>query len=262
MLKASAAQVPHTINPPVLTPQSPVINPDNLSPAVSPSVEVEQTKEQPMSNDSNQSAPTQILNSINQQESSLTAGDQQIPYSSPGLPVNFPQQVTSLPNSSVPVSAFQTVNSQQYGHQQHTSTHETLKPYVLSPQVTTLYTTQLTESESTAVSTPEELTMPSVGSPQSVTTQASTYQSPVFPPQNNYSQYHPTNVGGTTTVADIPNSKEISNYFTQFQNQVAPSNSISTIPMFSVKNFPQMSPLAQPLGKFIFYFIINFTCYI
>lgn len=197
------------------------------------------------------------MNNINQQASALTAGDQQIPYSNPVAPVNFPQQVTSLPNSSVPVPTFQTINSQQYGLQQHTSTHETLKPYVLMPQVTTLYTTQNTAPESTAVSTPEEpiMPLPSVSSPQSITTQASTYQPPVFSPQNNYSQYHPTNVGGTTTVADIQNSKEISNYFTQFQNQVAPPNSISTIPMFSVKNFPQMSPLAQPLGKFIFFIL-------
>lgn len=178
--------------------------------------------------------------------------DQQIPYSIPSVsgPYISPQ-ITSFQNPS----AFQVMNS-QYNPQQQTSTSETIKPFVLMPQVTTL--PLFTSPESSNISAAQGSTIPSAYSLQSANNQEFSYQSPTaFPPQS-YSQHDNTTLGDTTTISDIPKSKELSNYFSpQIQTQVSSSNNSSTIPMFSVKNFPQMSPLAQPLGKLfqIFYFI-------
>lgn len=149
----------------------------------------------------------------------------------------FPPQISTIQNPSIP--AFQKLNSEL------SSTSETTKPFVLMPQVTTL--ASLTSQESTIISTSQEPAITSVCS-LPTHTQDLTNQPTVTLPQTNYSEYHPT-AGGAATIANIPSSKETSNYFTQFQTQVSPSVSSSTIPMFSVKNFPQMSPLAQPLGK-------------
>lgn len=217
-------------------------------------VEVNQTKEQPQTNESNPNTEPQISNNVNSQAPTLISTDQQIPYSSPSTSVAYiPPQINMIQNPSIP--AFHTINS-QYSPPPPGTTSETIKPFVLMPQVTTsaLFTAQ----ESTTISTPQELTI--ISTCQSDTSQTLTYQSStsVFPPQSNYSQYHPTNVGGTTTTTDVLNSKEISNYFTQFQNQVSQSNNSSTIPMFSVKNFPQISTLAQPLGK-LYIFIVCFS---
>lgn len=219
-------------------------------------VEIDQTKEQPHSNENNPSTETQILSNVNSQAPILMSTNQHIPYSSPSTSVPYiPPQIDMIQNPSVP--AFQTINS-QYSSLPPGTTSETIKPFVLMTQVTTLpsFTTQ----ESTSISTPQELTITSSYPAQSDTSQVLTYQSStsIFPPQSSYSQYHPTNVGGTTTTTDVSNSKEISNYFTQFQTQVSQStNNSSTIPMFSVKNFPQISPLAQPLGKL---YTFNYLC--
>lgn len=224
-------------------------------------IEVDQTKEQPQSNESNPSTETHILNSVNSQAPTLISTDHQIPYSSPSTSVAYiPAQINMVQNPSIP--AFHTINS-QYSPLQQGTTSETIKPFVLMPQVTT--SPSFTTQESTIVSTPQELTIISTCQAQSDTIQALTYQSStaVFPPQSSYSQYHPTNVGGTTTTTDALNPKEISNYFTQFQTQVSQSNNSSTIPMFSVKNFPQISTLAQPLGKlYIFHYLCIFIVYV
>lgn len=200
--------------------------------AVSP-VEIEQTKEQLQLNENNLSTAAQYLNNTNFQAPTISA-DQQIPYSSPSTSISyFPPQINTIQNSSVP--AFQLMNS-QYSPQQLGTTSE--KSFVSMPQ------------ESTTISTIQEPVVTSMCPPQSEMTQESTYQTlTTFPAQINYSEHHPANVGSTTTIMDVQNSKEISNYFTQFQTQASPSNNSSTIPMFSVKNFPQVSPLAQPLGK-------------
>jgi len=191
---------------------------------------------------------TPFINDTKSETPASISTDQQIPYSSTSVPLPyFPPQITTLQNPSIPT--FQVLNA-QYSPQQLSSTSDTTKPYVLTPQVTRL--PSFTSQESITISTQEQSITPSL--PQTATTQELNNQSSnVFPPQSSYSQYHPTDIGGTTTVADVPSSKDISNYFTQFQTQVSQSNSSSTIPMFSVKNFPQMSPLAQPLGG-IFYF--------
>jgi len=210
--------------------------------AVSP-VETEQTKEQPQLNENNLSTAAQYLNNTNSQP--LMTSTVQQPYSSPSTSSisYFPPQINTIQNSSIPM---QLLNSQNIPQQLGTSSE---KPFLLMPQVTNLSTS--TTQESTTITTPQELIVTSVCPLQSGTTQESTYQSSVIPAQNSHSQYFPTNVGATTSTTDIHNSKEISNYFTQFQTQASLSNNSSTIPMFSVKNFPQVSPLAQPLGKLL-----------
>lgn len=155
---------------------------------------------------------------------------------------------TTYQNSSVP--AFQAINSQD-NSQTLGYTNETITPTALMHQITTL--PPFTPQVSTTTSTSQEPSITSMSPSRSATSQELNNQSSnVFLPHSSYSQCHSTNVEGTsTTIADEPNSKDISNYFTQFQNQVSPSNNSSKIPMFSVKNFPQMSPLAQPLGKYL-----------
>jgi len=211
-------------------------------------VEEEKSKEQPSFNEIIQTTSTPFLNNTNSETPVSISTDQQIPYSSNSVPLPyFPPQITTFQNPSIPT--FQAINS-QYSPQQLSSTSDTIKPYVLTPQVTRL--PSFTSQDSITTST-QEPSKTSTNLIQTATTQELNNQSSnIFPPQSSYSQYHPTDIGGTTTVADVPSSKDISNYFTQFQTQVSQSNSSSTIPMFSVKNFPQMSPLTQPLG--IFYF--------
>jgi len=207
-------------------------------------------------NESIQTTTIPFFNNTKPETHTSVPTEQQIPYSTNSVPLPyFPPQITTLQNPSIPT--FQMLNS-QYSPQQQGSTSETIKPYVLTPQVTKL--PSFTSQESTTDSTPQETSLTPVSSSQSATTQVLNNQSSnVLPPQSSYSQYHPTDIGcTTTTVADVPSSKEISNYFTQFQSQVSQSNSSSTIPMFSVKNFPQMSPLAQPLGILYFWFNIEY----
>lgn len=198
-------------------------------------VEAEKAKEQLSLNEINQTMSTPVLSNTESKMSALTPTNQQIPF--------LPPQITTFQNPSIPT--FHVLNS-EYSPQQQSSTSETIKPYVLTPQVTDI--PSFMSQESTMVTTSQEPSKTSVSLSQSATTQELNNQpSNVFPQQNNYSQYHPTDIGGTTTVAE-PSSQDISHYFTQFQTQVTQSNSSSSIPMFSVKNFPQMSPLAQPLG--------------
>lgn len=137
-----------------------------------------------------------------------------------------------------------------YNPQKISSTYETIKPIVLVPQVTT--SPSFISEEFITNSISHEASLTSTSPTQTATSEELNNQkktSTMISPHSSYSQDHCTNVLGTTTKADEPNSKDISNYFTQFQTQASPSNNSSTIPMFSVKNFPQMSPLAQPLGK-------------
>ncbi|KAL4091834.1 hypothetical protein QTP88_026455 [Uroleucon formosanum] len=239
---ASAAQIPQVINPPVLTPQPPIIS--DLLVSVNSNVEEVKSKEQPPLNESIQTTSAPFFNNTKSEIPVSISTEQQIPYSSNSVPLPyFPPQITTFQNPSIP--PFQVLNS-QYSSQQLSSTSDTIKPYVMTPQVTRL--PSFTSQESMTISTQE----PSITSTSLVHTataqELNNQSSNVFPPQSSYSQYHPTDIGGTTTVTDVPSSKDISNYFTQFQTQVSQSNSSSTIPMFSVKNFPQMSPLAQPLG--------------
>jgi hypothetical protein len=214
-------------------------------------IEAEQFKEQLPLNESVQTTSIPFINNTKSEMPAITPTDQQIPYSSNSAPLPyFPPQITTFQNPNIPT--FQVLNS-QYSPQQSGSTSETIKPYVLTPQVTKL--PPFTSQESTTVSASEEQSsITPVSLSETATIQELNNQSSnVFSPQSSYSpQSHPTDIGGTTTVADVQNSKDISNYFTQFQTQVSQSNSSSTIPMFSVKNFPQMSPLAQPLGIFNF----------
>uniref|UniRef100_A0A2S2NZX0 Golgi reassembly-stacking protein 2 n=1 Tax=Schizaphis graminum TaxID=13262 RepID=A0A2S2NZX0_SCHGA len=244
---ASAAQVPQVINPPVLTPQPPIIS--DLPVTVNNStIDAEQFKEQLPLNESIQTTSIPFINNTKSEMPAIMPTDQQIPYSNNSAPLPyFPPQITTFQNSNIPT--FQVLNS-QYSPQQSGSTSETIKPYVLTPQVTKL--PPFTSQESTTVSASEEQSsITPVSLSETATIQELNNQSSnVFYPQSSYSpQSHPTDIGGTTTVADVQSSKDITNYFTQFQTQVSQSNSSSTIPMFSVKNFPQMSPLAQPLGN-------------
>ncbi|XP_025194849.1 Golgi reassembly-stacking protein 2 [Melanaphis sacchari] len=241
---ATAAQVPQVINPPVLTPQPPIIS-DIPVTVNNSTIEAEKSNE-PL-NESNQTASIPFYNNPTSEIPVTTLTDQQIPYSSNSAPLPyFPPQITTFQNPSNPT--FQVLNS-QYSPQQLGSTSETIKPYVLTPQVTKL--PPFTSQESTAISASQEpSSLTPVNLSETATVQELNNQSSnVFPPQNSYSQSHPTDIAVTTTVTDVQSSKDISNYFTQFQTQVSQSNSSSTIPMFSVKNFPQMSPLAQPLGN-------------
>lgn len=210
------------------------------------SVEVEETKENLLTNENSSNTSTMLLNNTSCEAPSLMSTEQQIPFcSSPPVSAPyFPPKISTIQNPSIP--AFKKLNSEL------NSTSETTKPFILMPQVTTL--ASVTSQESTIISTSQEPAISSVCS-QPSNIQGLTNQPTVTPPLMNYSEYHPTNVGSTAKIANIPSSKETSNYFTQFQTQVSPSNNSSTIPMFSVKNFPQMSPLAQPLGKWYIYII-------
>lgn len=216
--------------------------------SVNSNVEEVKSKEQPPLNESIQTTSAPFFNNTKSEIPVSISTEQQIPYSSNSVPLPyFPPQITTFQNPSIP--PFQVLNS-QYSPQQLSSTSDTIKPYVLTPQVTRL--PSFTSQESMTIST-QEPSITSTSLAHTATAQELNNQSSnVFPPQSSYSQYHPTDIGGTKTVTDVPSSKDISNYFTQIQTQVSQSNSSSTIPMFSVKNFPQMSPLAQPLG--IFYF--------
>lgn len=215
---------------------------------------MEQIKEQLPSNEINPNDSIQILNYTNSPVPTSISTDQQIPYSIPSSVSGLysSPQITTFQNPSVPT--FQLMNS-QYNPSQQSSISETIKPFVLMPQVTTL--SSFTSPESTTIPTPQGICIPSC-SPQSVNNQELLSQSSAVFPLQSYPQCHPTDIGGTTTIADLPKSKELSNYFSQFQTQINSSNNSSTIPMFSVKNFPQMSPLAQPLGKLyvLFLFLI------
>lgn len=236
--------MPQIINPPVLTPQSPIISQELPVSDTRPAIETEKTKE-PL-NEINPNTSSQLLNTTKSQVPAFTSTDQKIPQfnSSLSIPQNSPE-LTNFQNSSIP--AFQVINS-QLSPQQQGFTSDPMKPFVLMPQVTAL--PSFSSQESIAVSTSQEPFATSVCSSQSATTQELTYQSSMpFSPQYSYSQYQPTDKGNTATATDVQSSKDLSNYFTVFQPQANASNSSSTIPMFSVKNFPQISPLAQPLGK-------------
>lgn len=209
-----------------------------------PAVEPEKNKE--LLNEVNPSTSSPFLNNSNSQVPAFKSTEQQIPYfnSSASIP-HFSPEITTFKNPTVP--AFQVINS-QFSPQQQGSSSDSMKPFILTPQVTTL--PSFSSQESITVSTSQEPFVTSVCSSQSSATQELAYQSSIpFLPQSSYPQYHPTDVGNTATTRDEPNSKDLSNYFTMFQPQANSSNSSSTIPMFSVKNFPQISPLAQPLGK-------------
>lgn len=241
--------MPETIIPPVLTSQSPKIDQELSTSDIKSAIETEQIKEHLPLNEINPSESTQILNNTNSPVADSTSTVQQIPYSIPSVSGHFPPQISTFQNPSVP--AFQLMNS-QYNTQQQTSISETIKPFVLTPQVTALLPFT---SESTTIPTSQGLTIPSVLSLQSVNNQEMTYQSLTVVPPHSYDQYRLTEVGGSTTIADVPKSKELNNYFSQFQTQPSSPNNSSTIPMFSVKNFPQMSSLAQPLGKLYILFL-------
>lgn len=238
------------INPPVITPQPvqpPIISQVNSTP-ISPAIEIDQTNTL-SSNECSSSISTQILNNTNTQASAFNSTDQQISYSSHSA--YFPPQICTFENSSIP--AFQVIN--QSNSQNLGSTFETIKPYVLMPQVTNL--PSFTSQESNNITTSQKSCIlpptPSTSLSQPGVTQELTQKSSTeFSLHNSYSQYQPTDVGSTTTVTDVQSSKGISNYFTPFQTQVNPSTNSSSIPMFSVKNFPQISPLAQPLGNLYF----------
>lgn len=212
-------------------------------PVISPAVEVEQTKEQ-LSNDIiNASVSTLPLNSTISQAPVFTTSDQQVPYSTFSTSVPY---FSSPPVQSSTTHAFHVMNSQYNPNNQLDSTSGVIKPFILTPHVTAL--PSFTSQESTIVSPTQEPVVSTVSTFQSNTQELPNHL-PIYSSQNNYSQHHPVDIGGTTTVADIQSSKEISNYFTQFQIQDNSPNDSSTIPMFPVKSFPQMSPLAQPLGK-------------
>lgn len=195
-------------------------------------------------------ASTQDLCNTKNQASAFTSADQQtLPIFNPNVSVSYYPMPTTLMQPPLK-PAFQKVNP-QYSSQQLESTSETIKPFMLMPHVTPLplFTTKEQESKNINMLP----TTPVVYSTQlSSTTQELTNTiTSAFSPQNSYSQYHhSTNIrGDSTNASSVQNSKEISNYFTHHQTQTNTSNVSSTIPMFSVKNFPQISPLAQPLGK-------------
>ncbi|XP_060876605.1 Golgi reassembly-stacking protein 2 isoform X2 [Metopolophium dirhodum] len=217
---ASAAQIPQVINPPVLTPQPPIIS--DLPVSVNNSnVEEEKSKEQPPLNESIQTTSTPFFNNTQSETPDSISTDQQIPYLSNSVPSPyFPPQITTFQNPSIPT--FQVLNS-QYSPQQLSSTSDTIKPYVLTPQVTRLpsFTTQ----ESITIST-QEPSITSTSLAQTATAQELNNQSSnVFPSQSSYSQYHPTDIGGITTVADVPSSKDIRNNYSKMsdsQSQIIP----------------------------------------
>lgn len=159
----------------------------------------------------------------------------------------FPSPATIFQNSSTP--AFPVTNP-HYNSQKLGSTNETMKHIVMVPQVTS--SPSFTSQEFTTNSIPHESLLTSTSPSQTTTSAEFNNQEKstlIFLPHSSYSKDHSNNSESTATKADEPNSKDAINYFTQFQTQVSPSSNSSTIPMFSVKNFPQMSPLAQPLGK-------------
>jgi len=196
-------------------------------------------------------ASTQALNNTKEETSGFTSIDQPTPLTfnpSASVPYYSPP-TTSMQNPSVP--AFQIVNT-QYSSPQLGSISETVKPFVLTPRATPFSSFNTQEQELKNINVSQESTMSVAPPSQQPSTHELTFQmSTTFPPQNSFSQYHhPSNtVGGITIATDVSSPKEISNYFTQYQTQSNPSHVSSTIPMFSVKNFPQVSPLAQPLGK-------------
>jgi hypothetical protein len=210
----------------------------------SPAIEPEKTQE--LLSEINPSTSSPFMNNTNSQVPAFTSTDQQIPHFNSSISIpHFSPETMTFKNPSVP--AFQVINS-QFSPNQQSSTSDSMKPFVLTPQVTTL--PSFSSQESITVSTSQEVFVTSVCSSQSSTTQELAYQSSIpFLPQSSDSQYHPTDIGSTATTRDEPSSKDLSNYFTVFQSQANSSNSPSTIPMFSVKNFPQISTLAQPLGK-------------
>ncbi|XP_060853041.1 Golgi reassembly-stacking protein 2 isoform X4 [Rhopalosiphum padi] len=216
---ASAAQVPQVINPPVLTPQPPIIS--DLPVTVNNStIEAEQFKEQLPLNESIQTTSIPFINNTKSEMPAITPTDQQIPYSSNSAPLPyFPPQITTFQNPNIPT--FQVLNS-QYSPQQPGSTSETIKPYVLTPQVTKL--PPFTSQESTTVSASEE-------------------QSSITP--SSYSpQSHPTDIGGTTTVADVQSSKDIrNNYLKMSDPQTQP---VTPQPQPGINYSDQFQPL-QPL---------------
>ena len=185
-----------------MTPQPPIIS--DLPVSIDNSTaETEKSMEQPPLNESIQTTSTTFFNNTKSETPPSLPSDQQIPYSSNSVSLPyFPPQITTIQNSSNPT--FQVLNS-QYSPQQLSNTSEA-KPYVLTPQITKL--PSFTSQESTTISTQEPSIIP-MSLPQTVTTQELNDQSSnIFPPQSNYSQYHPTDVGGTTTLGDVPSSKE------------------------------------------------------
>lgn len=239
--------MPQTIDPPILTPQSPVSQ-EPIEP-VSSLIEDEQKKEQPQSYEINANISTQVSSITSSQALAFISSDQQIPCSNSSAPLYNPLQTVTIQNSSA--SALPLMNP-EYSSQHLNTTPETIKPVVLMPQMTHLpsFTTQ----KLTTVNTTHDPTMSTkCPSQQSATANESTYPVlNVYSSQDSCSQYYPTDDGANRTITDLPRSKEISNYFNQVQTQNNSSNTSSTIPMFSVKNFPQMSPLAQPIGKLCF----------
>lgn len=240
--------MPQTIDPPILTPQSPVSQ--EATEPVSSLIEDEQIKEQPQSYEINASTSTQVPSITNSQALAFVSSDQQIPYSNSSAPLHYSFQTAKIQNSSA--FALPLMNPECSSQHLNSIPPETIKPMVLMPQMTHLpsFTTQ----ELNTVNTTDEPTMLTKCPSQQSTTVESTYPVlNVYSSQDSCSQYYPSGVGANTTITDVPCSKEISNYFNQVQTQNKSSNtSTSTIPMFSVKNFPQMSPLAQPIGKLYF----------
>lgn len=239
--------MPQTIDPPILTMQSPVSQ-EPIEP-VSSLIEDEQKKEQPQSYEINAIASTQLPSITSSQAPAFISSDQQIPYPNSSAPLYNSLQTATILNSSA--SVFPLMNP-ECSSQHLNSTPETIKPVVLMPQMTHLpsFTTQ----ELTTVNTTHDPNMSTkCHSQQSSTADESSHPVlNVYSSQDSCSQYYPTDVGANRTITDLPRSKEISNYFNQVQTQNNSSNTSSTIPMFSVKNFPQMSPLAQPIGKLCF----------
>lgn len=239
--------MPQTIDPPILTPQSPVCQ-EPIEP-VSSLIEDEQKKVQLQSYEINANASAQVSSITGSQVPAFISSDQQIPYSNSSTPLYNSLQTATIQNNSA--SALPLMNL-ECSSQHLNSTAETIKPVVLMPQMTHLpsFTTQ----ELTTVNTTHDPTMSTkCPSQQSSTADKSTYPAlNVYSSQDSSSQYYPTDVGANRTITDLPRSKDISNYFNQVQTHNNSSNTSSTIPMFSVKNFPQMSPLAQPIGKICF----------
>ncbi|XP_050429837.1 Golgi reassembly-stacking protein 2 isoform X2 [Adelges cooleyi] len=195
---ASAAQVPQTLSPPVLTPQS-----LNISHEVSsePATEIS-SQEQPTLGENNQctTIPSTLNNIDSLGPTSLPV--QQATYSSP----------VSVPSTQAPV--FQ--NTSPLNNQTSTSQHQFQHQLPTLPQYSSENSTVTTTSQNPVMSA-----IPSAKEPFN--------QMPVehISPQNNYAQPFPAslNSNSTSISGTQQNTKEI------------------------MKNFPQMSPLAQPLGN-------------
>ncbi|XP_050532528.1 Golgi reassembly-stacking protein 2 isoform X2 [Daktulosphaira vitifoliae] len=229
---ASAAHVPQTINPPVLTPQSE----NNHLTSESTVGPYQDQKITVVNNLSSSMTPINI--NINSEGSKGLPQDQQVTLSDT---ISATSQVPTFQNHSI--SNTQLSTSQYYMHQQG-PIPELMKPYVLTPEVKVL--SQYTSENSVPTITQNVMTSP-ISS-----TQSNQITNDQYAPQNNHVLFNTNNSISNDSLSTMEpqdkNSKSISNYFTQNPQQTFQNNS-DTIPMFSVKNFPQMSPLTQPLGN-------------